>query len=86
MEGLGFPVPPPVLRSKYRTVLEPLNRFITLVEEKKGAGHIHLVIPQFIPKKWWHNLMHNQTALQLRIWFLRHKDVVITTVPYHLKK
>ncbi|MFD6443341.1 hypothetical protein ACFWDG_27080 [Peribacillus sp. NPDC060186] len=86
-EKWGSPCRLVILRSKYRSVLEPLNRFMKVVEEKKGKqGHIHLVIPQFIPKKWWHNLLHNQTALQLRIWFLRHKNVVITTVPYHLKK
>ncbi|MEH7483841.1 APC family permease [Neobacillus drentensis] len=85
-EKWGSPCRLVVLRSKYRSVLEPLNRFMKVVEEKKGEGHIHLIIPQFIPKKWWHNLLHNQTALQLRLWFLRHKNVVITTVPYLLKK
>jgi amino acid transporter len=86
-EEWGYPCRLVVLKSKYRSVLEPLNRFIKIVEEKRGhEGHIHLIIPQFIPKRGWHNLLHNQTALQLRLWFLRHKDVVITTVPYHLKK
>lgn len=86
-EEWGYPCRLVVLRSKYRSVIEPLSRFMNLVEEKKGkGGHIHLVIPQFIPKRGWHMLLHNQTALQLRIWFFRNKDVVITTVPYHLKK
>jgi amino acid transporter len=86
-EEWGYPCRLVVLRSKYRSVIEPLNRFIKVVEEKRGKeGHIHLIIPQFIPRKGWQNLLHNQTALQLRIWFFRHKDVVITTVPYHLKK
>lgn len=75
------------LKSKYRSVLEPLSRLVHVIEEKEDFnGLIQIVIPQFIPKKWWHNLLHNQTALLLRFWLLRHKDVVITTVPYHLKK
>lgn len=74
------------LKSKYRSVLEPFSRLINMIEEKNFQAQIQIVIPQFIPKKWWHNLLHNQTALLLRLWFMRHKDVVITTVPYHLKK
>jgi hypothetical protein len=74
------------LKSKYRSVLEPFSRLIHMIEEKNFQAQIQIVIPQFIPKKWWHNLLHNQTALLLRLWFMRHKDIVITTVPYHLKK
>ena len=75
-----------VLKSEFRSVLEPLSRFIKEVEEKEQNSHIQVVIPQFITKKWWHNLLHNQTALLLRLWLIRYKDVVITTVPYHLRK
>lgn len=86
-EEWGSPCRLVVLKSKFRSVIGPLNRFMKVVEEKQGNNsHIQLIIPQFIPRKWWHNLLHNQTALQLRMWFFRHKDVVITTVPYHLKK
>ncbi|MFD3448878.1 APC family permease [Microbacteriaceae bacterium 4G12] len=86
-ESWGSPCRLIVLRSKYRSILEPLSRLITSIEKNhKGGAHIHIIIPQFIPRKWWHNLLHNQSALLLRLWFLRHKDVVITTVPYHLKK
>jgi amino acid transporter len=75
------------LRSEFRSILGPLNRFIQKIEAREGKpDHIHLIMPQFIPKKWWHNLLHNQSALLLRAWFLRKKDVVITTVPYHLQK
>lgn len=85
-EEWGTPCRLVVLKSQYRSVLDPLDRFIKLVEGKQQNSHIQIVIPQFIPKKWWHNLLHNQTALLLRLWLIRHKDVVITTVPYHLRK
>lgn len=85
-EEWGNPCRLVVLKSQYRSVLEPLSRFIKLVEVKDQESQLQIVIPQFIPKKWWHNLLHNQTALLLRLWLIRHKDVVITTVPYHLRK
>ncbi|WP_416829113.1 APC family permease [Ectobacillus polymachus] len=76
-----------VLRSKYRSLLEPLVRLIRALESNhEGSVTIHVVIPQFIPRKWWHNLLHNQSALMLRLWLIRHKDIVITSVPYHLQK
>lgn len=86
-EEWGTPCRLLTLKSKYRSVLEPLTRLINIIEEKdQYKAQVHIVIPQFIPKKWWHNLLHNQTALLLRVWLIRHKDVVISTVPYHLKK
>ncbi|XJZ27652.1 APC family permease [Bacillota bacterium Lsc_1132] len=86
-EQWGSPCRLVTLKSKYRSVLEPLSRLIHLIEEKEEEKtQIHIVIPQFIPKKWWHNLLHNQTALLLRLWLIRKSDVVISTVPYHLRK
>jgi amino acid transporter len=85
-EEWGTPCRLLTLKSKYRSVLEPASRLIKIIEEKGENTLIQIVIPQFIPKKWWHNLLHNQTALLLRLWLFKHKDVVISTVPYHLKK
>lgn len=86
-EEWGTPCRLVVLRSKYRSILEPLIRLIKTIEAKQeNGGIIHIIIPQFIPSKWWHNVLHNQSALLLRMWFIRHKDIVITTVPYHLQK
>lgn len=76
-----------VLRSKYRSVLKPLIRFIDTVEWKTAAtDHITILIPQFITKHWWENVLHNQTSLLLRAYLFKEKDVVITTVPFHLHR
>lgn len=83
----GSPCRLVVLRSKYRSLLEPLMRLIRAIELKNEESvTVHVVIPQFIPRKWWHNLLHNQSALMLRLWLLRNKDIVITSVPFHLQK
>ncbi|KIL41376.1 amino acid transporter [Gordoniibacillus kamchatkensis] len=84
----GSPCRLVTLKSSYRSILEPISRFIQTLERWEGGkpDHIHIIVPQFIPKKWWHNILHNQSALLLRAWLFRHKDVIITTVPYHLQK
>ncbi|CAM4467226.1 amino acid transporter [Paenibacillus endophyticus] len=76
-----------VLRSSYRSIIRPLMRFIDTIEWKTSeTDHITVLIPQFITKHWWHYFLHNQTSLMLRAYLYAQKDVVIATVPYHLRK
>lgn len=75
------------LRSRYRSIIKPLSRFIDTVEWKTAeTDHVTILIPQFITKRWWHNLLHNQTSLLLKAHLFAKQDVKIATVPYHLKK
>ncbi|MWC27993.1 APC family permease [Paenibacillus sp. MMS18-CY102] len=76
-----------VLRSSYRSIIRPIVRFIETVEWRASeTDHITVLIPQFITKHWWHYILHNQSGLMLRAYLINQKNVVITTVPYHLKK
>ncbi|KUO97197.1 APC family permease [Ferroacidibacillus organovorans] len=74
------------VKSEYRSILYPLSRFIGRLQSMEDGkpDHVHVMIAQFVPKKWWHNMLHNQTSLVIRAWLLRHRDVVVTTIPYHL--
>ena len=85
-EEWGNPCRLVTVKSEYRSILHPLSRFIHRVETYEGGkpDHIQLLIAQFVPRKRWHHLLHNQTSLLIRAWMLRHKDVVVSTVPYHL--
>ncbi len=76
------------LHSHYRSIINPLTKFVDIVEHKAREGNykVTVVIPQFIPKKGWHNILHNQSSLLIRAFLLYRRDVVVTTVPYHLKK
>jgi len=47
---------------------------------------VTVVLPEFIPRRWWHQLLHNQSALMLKWALLFRKDVVVTDVPYHLER
>ena len=76
------------LYSPYRSLIQPLTKFINLVQKKAGESNytVTVVIPQFIPRKGWHNIPHNQSSLLIRAHLLYRRDVIVTTVPYHLKK
>lgn len=76
------------LYSHYRSIIQPLSKFISKVENKAEESNyrVTVLIPQFIPKKGWHNILHNQSSLLIKAILLYRKDVVVTTVPYHFKK
>ncbi len=76
-----------VLRSRYRSVIRPLIKFIDTVEWKTATtDHITILIPQFITKHWWQAILHNQTSIFIRTYLMNQKDIVVATVPYHLNK
>ncbi|MBB6672090.1 APC family permease [Cohnella nanjingensis] len=75
------------LRSSYRSIIRPIMKFIDTIEWKTAdTDHITVLIPQFIAKHWWQHILHNQSSLLLRAYLYNQKDVVIATVPYHLKR
>jgi amino acid transporter len=75
-----------VFVSRYRTILQPLVEFIDRAEKRLGKNEIITVLlPQFITHKWWQRWLHNQSAHRIRSLLLARKDVVVSTVPYHLK-
>jgi len=83
-ERWGCPVPLLVLHSSYRSLLGPLLHLIDRVDRRNRDSVITVVIPEFVPHCWWHNLLHNQSALLIKGALLFRKGVVVTSIPYHL--
>jgi hypothetical protein len=79
-------VPLIVLDSPYRSVLQPLLRFIDEVEDLRPDDKVTVLLPEFVPARWWHNLLHNQTSLQLKGALLFRPGIVVTSVPHHLRQ
>jgi amino acid transporter len=75
-----------ILESPYRSIVEPLMDYIDEVRKLYKEGVITVVLPEFVPLKWWHHLLHNQTALFIKGVLLFKKGVVSTSVPFHLIK
>ena len=75
-----------ILDSPYRTLLEPLLGYVEEIAANRHPSEtITIVVPQFVPRRRWHNLLHAQTALFLRMALLFKQGIVITNVPYHLR-
>jgi hypothetical protein len=59
------------------------------LEPERGLAVV--VLPEFVPARWWHELLHNQTARAIKRALLYRrgltgKDRVIIDVPYHLQR
>jgi hypothetical protein len=75
-----------ILDSPYRLLLEPLLDYIGEISSKRQPREmITIVVPQFVPHTWWHNLLHTQTATWLRFSLLFRRGIVVTDVPYHVE-
>ncbi len=73
-----------VLESPYRSLSRPLLKYIDRARRKGDDHFVTVVLPEFIPARWWHQLLHNQSSLLLKGSLLFKKRVVVVSVPYHL--
>jgi amino acid transporter len=75
-----------VLNSPYRSLTRPLLRYIERISKQSKNQLVTVLLPEFVPAKWWHQLLHNQSSLMLKGALLFQKGVIVTSVPYHLEK
>jgi amino acid transporter len=81
----GCGVPLVVLSSPYRSVLRPLFAYIERIQRQSPHGMITIVIPEFVPRHWWQQILHNQTALLVKGALLFRRGIVVVDVPFHLQ-
>jgi amino acid transporter len=81
--GAGIPLQ--VLDSPYRSLVRPIMRYIDEIDAQYDDDVLSVILPEFIPSKWWQHLLHNQTALAIKAALLFRKGVVVISVPYHLE-
>jgi amino acid transporter len=81
----GSGVPLVVLPSPYRSLVRPLMAYIDEIDKQYDDDVLTIILPEFIPSKWWQHLLHNQTALLIKATLLFSKRAVVLSVPYHLR-
>ncbi|HEX2927146.1 MAG TPA: APC family permease [Ruminiclostridium sp.] len=79
-------IPLIVKYSPYRKVVSPLLKFIESTEYEYEKGDmITVILPQFSVKSWWQKIMHNNTSYFIQKELLKHKHIVVATMPLQLK-
>lgn len=85
-------IPLVVLSSPYRSIVGPLLDFLDETDRQHNDGQLAtVVLPEFVPAKWWHSVLHNQTAWLIKTALLyRQRKLgfqrVIIDVAYHLRE
>lgn len=76
------------IESNYRDIVKPTMMFVQKMnhEAKKNNHTMTVIIPKFIPKHSWQNILHNQMSLRIRARLRWYEDIIIATYSYHLKK
>jgi len=75
-----------VVPCPYRSVLRSLLDYVEELLQKNQDYWVTVVIPEILPARWWQNILHNQRALLLKAALLFKDRVILTDVPFHLKR
>jgi hypothetical protein len=73
-----------ILQSPYRSTTRPLFDYIREHDTGRRDEVITVVIPEFVPRHWWQQALHNQTALALKLALLVRRNTIVVSVPFHL--
>lgn len=80
----GDGVPLVVLRSPYRSLLQPLLDYVDGIREENPGVVITVIVPEAVSTRWWHKLLQENVASQIKSALGRRKNVVVTNVRYFL--
>ncbi|MHB8193516.1 MAG: APC family permease [Bellilinea sp.] len=81
-----------VVPSPYRSIVDPLIKFLDQTDLERNDGQQSvLVLPELIPASSWQEILHNETADEIKkaLLYRRRKNGfqnIIIDVPYHLEK
>ncbi|HZS16059.1 MAG TPA: APC family permease [Candidatus Dormibacteraeota bacterium] len=85
-EAWGNHVPLEIIESPYRSLVRPLMAYIDAIDKQRRDDTLIIVLPEMVATRWWHHLLHNQTALRLKAALLFRPGTVVVNVPYHLQR
>jgi hypothetical protein len=75
-----------IIESPYRSLVGPLLAYLDQVRDQHPLDTLMVVLPEFVPSRWWEHLLHNQTAFLLKAALLFRSGIVVADVPYHIRR
>jgi hypothetical protein len=80
-----LPVPLTVLDSPYREISEPVIDYVARIRRESPRDLIAVFVPEYVVGHWWEELLHNKSALRLKVRLRLLGGVMVTSVPYLLE-
>ena len=74
-----------VIESPYRALIGPLLAYLDVLQRQDPARPVLVVLSEFVPRHWWENLLHNQTALRLKLRLFSRPNTIVADVPYRVR-
>ncbi len=78
-------IPLVVLRSPFRSLIQPVLDYVDSLHEKDPDCVISVIVPEAVSTRWWHKLLQENVASQLKNALGSRKNVVVTNVRYFLE-
>lgn len=73
-----------VIRSPYRNLVGPFLEYVRHRRRAAPGSVVTVFLPEYVPAHLWERVLHNETALRLKLALYAIRGVVVTNVPYHL--
>lgn len=81
---IGDGVPLKIVESPYRVLMEPLLTYLDAIDRHDSKRPVTVVLAEFVPRHWWEYMLHNQTALWIKLRLFFRPNTVVVDVPYHV--
>jgi hypothetical protein len=84
-----LPVPELViLKSPYRFVVRPIVEYTLNVANEKPEGHIAVLIPELVERRWYYLLLHNNrsSALKALLYFKGNQRITVIDIPWYFNE
>lgn len=85
-EKIAPDIPLVILESPYRSIVEPVIEYIEAALGEEEGRMLTVIVPEAIAAHWWQRILHNNSAVPLKIALASRKNVVITNVRYFLNE
>jgi hypothetical protein len=79
-----LPVPLTVLDSPYRDITGPVLTYVGHIRRRSPRDVVCVFIPEYVVGHWWEQLLHNQSALRLKVRLHYLSGIMVVSVPWQL--
>jgi hypothetical protein len=60
--------------------------YLDVVQHRDPGRPVLVVLSEFVPRHWWEHLLHNQTALRLKLRLFGRPNTIVADVPYRMPR